>query len=146
MGEDIYIFTKTLGIGHPNKLKFSIIRSSLLVVAIKTGEEPSIESHFSKESCIGVRVTKGINLPTNTWFDTKFFKNEVVTNHHVINHIFINGACFIMHGPSGINKLKLAISNEGPNISLHTIILVIPPHFEELHLYFHELSSGVGHK
>ena len=144
MSEDIDIFTKTLGIGHPDELKLSIIGSSLLVIAIETGEEPSIKPHLSKESRIGVRVTEGINLPTNTWLDTEFFEDEVVADHHVVDHVLVDGACFVVHGPAGVDEFELSISNEGPNLSLHIFILIIPPHLKELHLNFHELSSGVG--
>jgi len=144
MCEDIDIFAETLGIGHPDELKFPIIGSSLLVIAIKTGEKPSIKPHLSKESRISIRVTEGINLPTNTWFDTKFLKDEVMADHHVVDHIFVDGACFVVHGPAGVDEFKLAISNEGPYLCLHIISLIVPPHFEEFHLNFHELSSGVG--
>lgn len=66
-----------------------------------------------------------------------------MANEHIIDHIIVGWASLIMHRPSCIDQLKLPIFNELLDMVLHGIVLVIPPHLEELHLDLGEFSLRV---
>jgi hypothetical protein len=91
--------------GLPHKFlrfgKFSLGQ----VLEVETTEKPGIETHISKETRVCVRVTKRINLPSNSGSNPKFLHQELVSIHHVVNLIFIVSAGFIMHAPSSIHEL-----------------------------------------
>lgn len=112
-------------------------------MVVQSGEEKSIKAHFGKESCVGVRVAKWIDLPPDSWFHAEFPNDEVVTDHHVVDHIVVNRACLIMHGPSSIDELELPVLYKLSYLILFLVVLKIPPHGKELHLDFGELSLWV---
>ena len=82
-------------------------------------------------------------MPTDSWLNPEFLEDPLMTDNVVIDHILISGASFIVHGPSSIDKLKLTIGNQFLNLRFLLITLVIPPHFEKLHLYLREFSGRV---
>ena len=49
--------------GLPQKLKPRLIHPQDVISVVVTMEEEAIETHGSKEGCLGVRVAKGIYLP-----------------------------------------------------------------------------------
>ena len=89
-------------------------------------------------------MAKWVDLPADSRLYIEFFKNEIMANHHVVDHIFIDWASFIMHRPPGIDQLKLTILHKASNFLSHLVSLLVPPHLEELHLNLHELSSRVS--
>ena len=110
---------------------------------IESGKEPSIITHLRNKSSMGARMTKWVNLPPNSWSDTEFIDNPLVPNKMVIDHILISGTSLIMHGPAGINQLKLAILHQFLYFFLFIVSLQIPPHSEELHFDLREFAVGV---
>ena len=57
-------------------------------------------------------MSEGVNVPSDSRFNTEFCEEEVVTNHHVVDHIFVVSTGFIMHAPASIYELKLAVPNK----------------------------------
>jgi len=84
-------------------------------------------------------MTERINLPTDSWLLSEVFEDEIMTDHHIGNHVFISWASFIMHGPTTVDQLKLAISNQPFNLFFLSIRLQIPPHGKEFHFNFRKL-------
>jgi hypothetical protein len=66
-----------------------------------------------------------------------------VANHHVIDHVLIRRAGFVVHGPAGIEELKLTSDNKVSHLLFHIFALFIEPHGEELHLNVGKLLSWV---
>ena len=97
MGENLDIVAQGLGVWSPDELHFLVVHSLVLVLVVESGEEPGIEAHFSEESSVGVGVTEWIDLPADSWFDTDGLKNPFMTNHHVVDHILIYWASFVVH-------------------------------------------------
>ena len=143
MSQDLSVSSKLLSIWSPYILHLLVVQPLVLVLVIKSSKEPSIKAHLCKKPGIGVRVTKWINLPADSWLDAKGVSYPLVTNHHVLDHILVDWASLIMHRPAGIDNLKLPILDEFVNISPSLLTLLIPPHFEELHFNLRELSFWV---
>jgi hypothetical protein len=95
-----------------NPLLFLYTRSRRILTSIMSTKEHCFEAHIVKESSVCVAVTKRIDLPSNSWCDIKCFKDPLLTNHHVVNHVFINWISFVMHRPPSIDKFKLFIINK----------------------------------
>ena len=85
-------------------------------------------------------MTEGINLPPDSWLDSKLLNNKIVTNHHIVYHIVIDWASFIMHRPPSIDKLQLTVFDKLSYLVLLLFSLKIPPHLEELHFDLRKLS------
>lgn len=83
-------------------------------------------------------MTKRIDLPANRWLYTELFKDKIVTNLHIVNHVLVDGACFVVHRPACVHHFELSIAYKLACLGLHVIVLLVPPHAEELHLDFHE--------
>jgi len=94
----------------------------------------SIKSHLSKQAGVSVGVSERIDLPSNPGFDTYFLQEELMTGHHVVDHILVVRASFVVHRPSSVNELELTILGEVPDLALCIVVLFSPPHLEELHL------------
>jgi hypothetical protein len=88
----------------PDKFHRSISIALLLILKIKSCEEPGIEAHVCKESWVCIRVTEGIDMPSNAGLDSEFLKEELVTNHHVVDHVFVVSAGLIVHAPACIHE------------------------------------------
>lgn len=143
VSEDLDVFSQAFWVWHPDEFQFVVGEASLLVIVVEAGEEPSIEAHFGEEAGVGVGMAEWIDLPTDSGFDAELLHDEVVAHHHVVYHIFVDWAGLVMHRPTSVNEFKLATSDKSASLFLHVFVLLIPPHFEELHLHFRELSARV---
>ena len=102
MGKDLNAVSESVVHGSPNKLHRLFVKTYIFILIIKSPKHKCIKAHLSKQSSVGVGVAKRINLPANSWCNTKLFEDELVTYHHVVYHVFKMGTCLIMHGPAGI--------------------------------------------
>jgi hypothetical protein len=84
-----------------------------------------------------------INLPANLWFDTKLFQQKLMTLHHVVDHILIVWASFIMHRPACTQEFPTTLLDKLSKFLLCLIILHAPPHGEILHFSVGKSSFGV---
>ncbi len=98
------IIAKIISRRNMNIFKISFISPLFFFELVKTSEKHSIETKFSEKSCIVVRMSKRIDLPSNSRSFIKFFEYKIVTNFHIIYHIFIYWTSFIMHRPASIYK------------------------------------------
>ena len=73
-------------------------------------------------------------MPAYAWCHAELSFDEFVPNHHVVDHIRVVNASLIMHAPAGIQHLKSARPNQLTDGVLELVVLLIPPHGEELHL------------
>lgn len=79
-------------------------------------------------------------MPSDSRLDPKFLKKELVSMHHIINHVLKVWACLIMHTPSGIDELEATFLNELLDLVPDLLWLLVVPHREELHLDVGELA------
>jgi hypothetical protein len=91
-------------------------------------------------------VTEGIDMPADARADPEFLLKELMSKHHVVNHVLVVSARLIMHAPPTVHYLKTSLLNQLPYLVLHAIALLPPPHAEELHLYVCELLLGIHHQ
>ena len=143
VSKNLGVGTKTLSVWSPDELHLAVGHSLILVSIIKTGKEPSIVAHLGEETSIGVRVTEWIDLPSDSRLDSELIEDPLMSDDVIVDHVLVSWASLIVHGPSSVDKLELTVGNELLDESLHVIILVFPPHLEEFHLNFGELSFGV---
>lgn len=123
----------------------------MLVIQVNATKEQSVEAHVGEEAGVGIRVTEWIDLPADSRLDAEFFENEVVTNHVIIDHVFIGRACLVMHGPASVGHLKLPALNQASHLVFSVFGLPVEPHGEELHFNLDEaacriLQEGVDHR
>ena len=132
----------------PDPLHTLIIHADRLVFIVDTRKEPGIEAHLSKQARVGIGVSERVNVPANSWDSiiTKLTHEEFVANHHIVHHVIMVSASFVMHRPSGVNEFEAAFFDELPHIIFLLIRLLIPPHGEEFHLNLGEALLFVGHK
>jgi hypothetical protein len=50
-------------------------------------------------------VAEWVDLPANGWLDAELLKDEIVTNLHIVNHVFVDGARLVVHGPASVHDL-----------------------------------------
>jgi hypothetical protein len=103
-----YLSTITESVVHwsLNPLHSLISKTLFLVLVVKARKEISIKTHLRHQVRIGIRVAKGINLPTDSGCNTKFLKSELVTHLHVVDHVLVVRARFIMHGPTSVQNFE----------------------------------------
>jgi len=85
-------------------------------------------------------------MPSNSWFDSKFFEKELVTEHHVVDHVFEVRTGLIMHAPSSIYEFKSTFFHKLVDLLLDFISLSPVPHGKEFHLDISEFSLRVSLK
>lgn len=95
--EDLDIVAEGVRIWSPNELKRFLIHPLVLVLVVESCEEPSVEAHLSKYSCVGAGVSEWVDLPSDSRFDSEFSEDEFMTEHHVFNHVLVGGTGFIVH-------------------------------------------------
>ena len=88
-------------------------------------------------------MAERIDLPTDTRLDSEFFEGKLLAEHHVIDHVLVNRAGFIMHGPTGVDNLKLAVLDKASDLFFLSVGLLGPPHREKLHFNLAEFAFWV---
>lgn len=114
--------------GSLDPLHLLPLSSNLLFAIVHAAEEHGVEAHLVEEPCVGVGVTEWVDLPTNSWFDTKFLEDPLLTIHHVVNHVLIDWASLVMHGPSSVDDLKLSVLHKPSDLLLLFLGLLVKPH------------------
>ncbi len=104
MSEDLHTVTETVKHGSPNPLHSFLRKSLLFVLVVESTKEEGIKTHFSKKTSVSIWVSKGIYLPTHCWSDPKLLHCKVMACHHVVDHVLVVRARFIMHRPSSVQK------------------------------------------
>ena len=86
-------------------------------------------------------MTERIDLPSDAGLHAELLEEELMTHHHVVEHVLVVSASFIMHAPASIHELKATLLDELPYLGLFLLGLIFPPHAEELHL---DVSEALG--
>merc|ERR1712226_1508710 len=102
---------------------------------VEPGKHPCLKSHIREESWVCAGVSKRINVPADAWHNSEFFLEELVTLHHVVDHVLVVWACLIVHAPSCIHKLESAFFDEALELVFGVLALLVVPHREEFHFY-----------
>ena len=124
-------------------LFFLILESECFLHIVHSTEEHSIKPHLVEKSCVCIRMPEGVDLPTDSWLNSKLFKDPLLPVHHILNHIFVYRACFIMHGPSSIKDLNLSIFDQLFDLFLLCFILLVIPLLKKGHLDLGKLSLWI---
>mmetsp|Transcript_14435 Transcript_14435/g.19565 ORF Transcript_14435/g.19565 Transcript_14435/m.19565 type:complete len:244 (+) Transcript_14435:354-1085(+) len=148
MSEDRDLVAKGLREGFPDPLHALAIHAHRFVFVVDAGEEPGVESHLGEETRVRIRVTERVDVPTDAWDGevSKLAQEELVANHHVVHHIVVMGACFILHGPASVDELKTTLPDKLAHVIFLLLGLALPPHGEELHLDLSESLLFVSHE
>jgi len=111
VSEDAVLRSKSISIRVLDPLSRLLIFFALIlcISRVHPGEEPSIKAHVSEESGVGIGMSKRIDLPSNPWFDSKFFQDEVMADFVVVDHVLVGRTSFVVHRPSTIDHLKLLV-------------------------------------
>ena len=86
-------------------------------------------------------MSERIDLPSDAGLNAELLEEELMTHHHVVEHVLVVSASFIMHAPASIHELKATLIDELPYLGLFLLGLIFPPHAEELHL---DVSEALG--
>lgn len=123
-----------LGGWSPQKFHWSILKFLIFVLSVHSCKKLCFKTEFSKKSGICAWMSKSINMPSNSWLDTKFFLQKHMTFDHIINNIFIIWTSFISGTPSSICKFKSSLLYKLFYLFLQFRGLPIIPHGKEFHL------------
>ena len=85
-------------------------------------------------------------MPAYARADPEFLLKELMSKHHVVNHVLVVSARLIMHAPPAVHYLQTPLLNQLPYLVLHIVALLPPPHAEELHLHVCELFVRIHHQ
>lgn len=102
VGKNLNAFTKGLIHRSPNPFHSFVFQTLRSVLVINSRKEKSIKAHFSEQTSVGVGVTEGVYLPPHSWSHSELSHNELVTCHHVVDHIFVVGTSLIVHRPARV--------------------------------------------
>ena len=135
-----------LGEWLPDEFHRLIFIPLCLVLIVKASKEPSIKAHICKETWVTRGVAEGVHVPADSRADPEFLLKELMSKHHVVNHVLIVSARLIMHAPPAVYYLQTSLLNQLPYLVLHIVALLPPPHAEELHLHVCELFLRIHHQ
>ena len=122
-------------LGSHDHLHLFIFLSNGHILVINSGEKPSIKSHQMGQQCLSISMTKRIYLPTNSGLDSESFKQEFMTQSHLVNNILVISCCFIIHTPSTIYEFQLTSFDKIFSFVSNFFILIIPPSSIDLIVY-----------
>lgn len=88
----------------PNEFLALVQIALLLVLEVKTAEEPCIEAHVSEQTRVCIGMSERIDLPSDARSHSELLHQELMPNHHVVNLVLIVSAGLIMHAPASIHK------------------------------------------
>ena len=103
--QDLVLFAKMIGPRPPEESHGLIRTPPLLIIMIKPTEEHGIKAHLCKQSGIGIRVSKGVNVPADSWLYSKLLIKELVAHHHVVDNVIEVRGCFVIGRPTSVHDL-----------------------------------------
>lgn len=80
-------------------------------------------------------MAESVYLPADTRDDSKCLQQPLVPDCHLVDNVLVIGCSLIVHRPTAVYELKLAVFNESSDNILRFFILFIPPPIEKC--YFH---------
>ena len=143
VGEDVALGTEGLG-ASPDELEVLVLLTVVLVLVVNTVDTEGIETDIGEELSETGGVAEGVDVPADGGADAELVVDELGTEGHLGNDIFVVGSSLIVHGPATEVELELAVLDELTDLVLDVVILLIPPSLEEGLLNIGELSGGVG--
>mmetsp|Transcript_33580 Transcript_33580/g.51656 ORF Transcript_33580/g.51656 Transcript_33580/m.51656 type:complete len:226 (+) Transcript_33580:2775-3452(+) len=131
-----------LGERSPQEVERLVLSSFVAILEVKSADEESLETHISVEASISSGMTEAIQQPGSSGNYSKFFLEEGVAHHHVVDDIGVVGASLVVGTPATVEELESTLLN----VLLETILdlsgLASVPHVEILHLDVSELGPG----
>lgn len=143
VAEDVALGAGGLG-ASPDELELLGSLSLVDVVVVDSPEGEDIEAHVVVKGSHLAAVAEGVDVPADGGANAELVVDELGTEGHLGNDIFVVGSSLIVHGPATEVELELAVLDELTDLVLDVVILLIPPSLEEGLLNIGELSGGVG--
>lgn len=88
-------------------------------------------------------MAERINVPSDSWLNSKFFLKESVSLHHVVDDVLVVGAGLISSTPASVGKLESSLLDQLLHLLLSFWGLSPIPHCEEFHFNIGEHSLWV---
>ena len=134
MRQQLLVAAEVVATGFPNECLLLLFLQIITVRQIgHAREQETLEAKVVEQRCVGVRVTEGVKHPADRRFHSEFFLQELVTNMHVQNHVFVVWTRLISSNPATLGNLQLAILDQLLDDSFVLLVLNAVPHGEELH-------------
>ena len=109
VGKDLGAGSQGIVERTPNPLHSLLLQSLLLVLVVQSRKEPGIKAHLSEQSWLGIRMSERINVPSDSRGDSEFVQQELVSNEHVVDHVFVVGTGLVVHAPPTVDDLQAAL-------------------------------------
>jgi hypothetical protein len=116
------------------------LKQILFKAIIYLGNELSMIPKLWVNSGVSWWMTWCTHIPSYVWNNTEFFLHPFVTDHEIVDKVFIVWCCLIRFTPTSIHNLKLAILYKSFQLFSDFLRLSFIPHFEEFHVWKSELS------
>ena len=97
-----------------------------------------------EQGSIGLSMSKRIDIPSNSWCNSKLLTEPLMTLNKVLNNILIVGSALICMDPSSHEDLESALLDKFLKSLLSLLSGSNVPHVKEFHLNKSELSSMVS--
>ena len=74
-------------------------------------------------------MTEGVDVPANDrdGIISKLLLEPLVTDKHIIHHVVVVSAGFVMHRPASVHEFETALLDKVAHLIFEFIILMIPP-------------------
>lgn len=105
---------------------------------VDPGEEPAIKAHIIEEAGLSGRMTKWVDLPSDSRGNIELSLKELMAPCHLVDHVLVVWGSLIIHAHSSIDELQLPILHQILRLLLPLLVLVLVPPVEEGHLNIYE--------
>jgi len=73
-------------------------------------------------------VPEWVDVPSNSRLVIELFEEELVADHHIVDHVVEVGAGFVVHGPASVDELEAVLLDELAHLVLARLRLPVEPH------------------
>ena len=93
-------------------------------------------------------MTEGVDVPANDrdGVVSKLLLEPLVTDKHIVHHVVVVSAGFVMHRPASVHEFETALFDKVTHLIFELLILMTPPEGEEFHFDLGETFVFVGKK
>ena len=115
----------------PHELQLLVLDAVRLVRVVHSVDAERIHTDVSVQRLDLLGVAEGVDGPAHSGTHAKLVVDELGTQSHLVDHIFVGGRSLVRHDPATQVELELAIVHKLVDQSLHVGILLVPPSLEE---------------
>ena len=77
-------------------------------------------------------MSECVDLPAYARSYSEFLEQKLMAEHHVVDHLRVERARLVVHGPAAIDEFYLTLCNQFANLVFCICILIAPPHAKVL--------------